>query len=100
MLRVGYPAVLQDAALLRDFPADVEMVPLADGLDQIMEIDVWIPDPYPTRALRMADHARQTANPRTRRYCHDATKGMARFCCLVGESVDARYAELFRRDCS
>jgi len=53
MLRVGYPAVLQDAALLRDFPADVEMVPLADGLDQIMEIDVWIPDPYPTRALRI-----------------------------------------------
>lgn len=57
MLRVGYPASL-DYDLLRDFPSGIELVPLPDGLDDEVEIDVWIPDPYPTRALRIWPHLR------------------------------------------
>jgi len=52
MLRVGYPASLP-AELLRDFPSEVELVPLPKDLDYVVEIDVWIPDPYPTRAQRV-----------------------------------------------
>lgn len=52
MVRVGYPATLA-AELLREFPQDVELVPLPDSLDQDVHIDVWIPDPYPTRALKI-----------------------------------------------
>jgi phosphoglycerate dehydrogenase-like enzyme len=52
MLRVGYPAKL-DAGLLSVMPAGIELIPLADGLDHELEIDVWIPDPYSTRALRV-----------------------------------------------
>src|SRR5579864_4080851 len=52
MLRVGYPAIL-DRELLKIMPEGIELVPLADGLDHAVEIDVWIPDPYPTRALRV-----------------------------------------------
>ena len=50
-LRVGYPATLA-AELLRDFPAEVELIPLSDAPGPEIEIDVWIPDPYPTRAMR------------------------------------------------
>src|SRR5205814_26074 len=57
MLRVGYPAIL-DPDLLSVMPKGVELVPLADGLDQPVEIDVWIPDPYSTRALRVWPHLR------------------------------------------
>lgn len=55
MLRVGYPAVLADG-LLSGFPDGVEMIPLPDGLDHDVEIDVWIPDPYPTKAKRVLQH--------------------------------------------
>jgi len=55
MLRVGYPDVL-DAELFRDFPQEVEPVPLPDDLDYDVNIDVWIPNPYPTRALRIWPH--------------------------------------------
>ncbi len=37
-------------------PEGVELIPLADGLDHTVEIDVWIPDPYSTRALRVWPH--------------------------------------------
>ena len=57
MLRVGYPAIL-DPELLSVMPQGVELIPLADGLDRPIEIDVWIPDPYPTRALRVWPHLR------------------------------------------
>jgi len=57
MLRVGYPAIL-DPELLRVMPQGVELIPLADGLDYPVEIDVWIPDPYSTRALRVWPHLR------------------------------------------
>lgn len=57
MLRVGYPAVL-DSKLLSVMPDGIELIPLADGLDRTVEIDVWIPDPYSTRALRIWPHLR------------------------------------------
>jgi phosphoglycerate dehydrogenase-like enzyme len=57
MLRVGYPSVL-DSQLLSVMPEGVELVPLADGLDGHVDIDVWIPDPYPTRAQRTWPHLR------------------------------------------
>jgi phosphoglycerate dehydrogenase-like enzyme len=52
MMRVGYPAILA-AELFRDFPAEVELIALPDDLDHEIEIDVWIPDPYPARAIRI-----------------------------------------------
>jgi len=52
MLRVGYPAIL-DPELLDVMPEGIELIPLADGLDHPVDIDVWIPDPYSTRALRL-----------------------------------------------
>ena len=52
MLRVGYPATLA-AELLREFPPEVELVPLPNDLDHDIDIDVWITDPYPTRAISL-----------------------------------------------
>jgi len=52
MLRVGYPAVYP-AEMLSSFPEGVELIPLADDLDHDVDIDVWLPDPYPTKAIRM-----------------------------------------------
>lgn len=57
MLRVGYPAVLADE-LLSELPEGVERIALPDSLDHEIEIDVWIPDPYPTRALKIWPHLR------------------------------------------
>jgi phosphoglycerate dehydrogenase-like enzyme len=52
MMRVGYPAILA-AELFSDFPAEVELIALPDDLDHEIEIDVWIPDPYPAKAMRI-----------------------------------------------
>jgi phosphoglycerate dehydrogenase-like enzyme len=49
MLRVGYPAVLPQE-LLHDFPEGIKLIPLPDGLDREIEIDVWLPDPYINKA--------------------------------------------------
>jgi phosphoglycerate dehydrogenase-like enzyme len=57
MLRVGYPSTLS-AELLSSFPDGVELVSLSDDLDHDVEIDVWIPDPYPARAMRIAPQLR------------------------------------------
>src|ERR1700760_2816118 len=57
MLRVGYPAVL-DEKLLKVMPEGIELISLPDGLDHDVEIEVWIPDPYPTRSLRIWPHLR------------------------------------------
>jgi phosphoglycerate dehydrogenase-like enzyme len=57
MLRVGFPAIL-DPELLTVMPQGIELIPLADGLDHPVDIDVWIPDPYSTRALRVWPHLR------------------------------------------
>jgi phosphoglycerate dehydrogenase-like enzyme len=57
MLRVGFPSIL-DPQLLSVMPGGIDLIPLEDGLDYPVEIDVWIPDPYPTRALRVWPHLR------------------------------------------
>jgi len=57
MLRVGYPATIAPD-FLRDFPQEVELIPLPNGLDHDVDIDVWLPDPYPPRAMRIWPHLR------------------------------------------
>jgi phosphoglycerate dehydrogenase-like enzyme len=57
MLRVGYPANLLPE-LLREFPEGIELIPVSDKIDDDVEIDVWIPDPYPARAVRAWPHLR------------------------------------------
>ena len=52
MLRVGYPDTLAPE-LFRDFPPEVELVPLSDAPGPEIDIDVWLPDPYPPVALRV-----------------------------------------------
>ncbi len=55
MLRVGYPAIFP-AELLRDFPGEVELIALPNSLDHEVEIDVWIPDPYQSQAMKVWPH--------------------------------------------
>jgi phosphoglycerate dehydrogenase-like enzyme len=55
MLRVGYPAIYS-ADLLKDFPREVELIPLPDQPDHDIEIDVWIPNPYSVRAVKTWPH--------------------------------------------
>jgi phosphoglycerate dehydrogenase-like enzyme len=57
MLRLAYPSTLLPE-LLRDFPAGVELIAVSDQLDHDLEVDVWIPDPYPARAIRTWPHLR------------------------------------------
>lgn len=57
MLRVGYPATLVPE-VLRELPEGIELIPVSDKMDHDVEIDVWIPDPYPTRAQRTWPHLR------------------------------------------
>jgi phosphoglycerate dehydrogenase-like enzyme len=57
MLRVGYTSTLS-VELLCDFPPGVELIPIGDALTEDLEIDVWIPDPYPSRAMRAWPHLR------------------------------------------
>lgn len=51
MLRVGYPDTFA-AELFAGFPKEVELIQLPEQPDRDVEIDVWIPDPYPSRAMR------------------------------------------------
>lgn len=55
MLRVGYPATIP-AEFLRAFPSNVELVALPDDLETLTPIDVWLPDPYTPKALRVWPH--------------------------------------------
>jgi len=57
MLRVGYSANLA-AELLSDFPQGIELIRLPRELDHDVEIEVWIPDPYPTRNTQIVPHLR------------------------------------------
>lgn len=57
MLKVGYPAIF-DADLLSFMPKGVELIPLSDGLNDEVHIDVWIPDPYQSRAKNIWPHLR------------------------------------------
>ena len=36
----------------RDFPEGIELIPVSDKMEHGVKIDVWIPDPYSTRAMR------------------------------------------------
>lgn len=56
-LRLGYSANLAPE-LLADFPDEVELIPLPRDLDHDVEIEVWIPDPYPTRNTKIVPHLR------------------------------------------
>jgi phosphoglycerate dehydrogenase-like enzyme len=57
MIRVGYPDTIS-RDLFRDFPEGVELIPVSDKMDQGVEIDVWIPDPYSTKAMKAWPHLR------------------------------------------
>jgi phosphoglycerate dehydrogenase-like enzyme len=57
MLRVAYPVTLSPE-LFRDFPQGIELIPVSDAMDHAVEVDVWIPDPYSTRAIRTWPHLR------------------------------------------
>jgi phosphoglycerate dehydrogenase-like enzyme len=57
MIRVGYPDTIA-RELLHDFPDGIELIPVSDKMDHEVEIDVWIPDPYSTRAMRTWPHLR------------------------------------------
>jgi len=57
MIRVGYSANVS-AEWFNDFPAGIELVPLPRELDHDTEIEVWIPDPYPTRNRYIVPHLR------------------------------------------
>ncbi|WP_348264342.1 2-hydroxyacid dehydrogenase [Telmatobacter sp. DSM 110680] len=57
MLRVGYSENLS-ADLLADFPTGIELIRLPRDLDHDVDIEVWIPDPYPTRNTQIVPHLR------------------------------------------
>jgi phosphoglycerate dehydrogenase-like enzyme len=57
MLRVGYSENIAPE-LLADFPSGIELIRLPRELDHDVEIDVWLPDPYPTRNLKIVPHLR------------------------------------------
>ncbi len=44
--------------MLSDFPEGIKLIPVPDSLDREVEIDVWIPDPYPSHAMRTWPHLR------------------------------------------
>ena len=51
MLRVGYSENI-DSELLRLLPEGIELIRLSERMDHDVEVDVWIPDPYASRAAR------------------------------------------------
>lgn len=57
MIRVGYSANVS-ADLFSDFPPGIELIPLSRDLDHDVEVEVWIPDPYPTRNRNIIPHLR------------------------------------------
>src|SRR3569833_855358 len=57
MIRVGYSTNIAPESL-KDFPADVELIALPRDLDHDIEIEVRLPDPYPTRNTAIVPHLR------------------------------------------
>ena len=57
MLKVGYSENLAPE-LLSLLPGGVELIELSERMDRVVDIDVWIPDPYPARATRTWPHLR------------------------------------------
>ena len=55
MLRVGFPTTILPE-MLNVFPPDIELIPVSDKMEEDVEIDVWIPDPYSSRAMRAWPH--------------------------------------------
>lgn len=51
MLRVGYPITLAED-LFAGFPDGIELIALAAPPDREIDIDVWIPDPYSSVAIK------------------------------------------------
>jgi phosphoglycerate dehydrogenase-like enzyme len=46
------------AELFSDFPQGIELIALSDSLDHDIDVEVWIPDPYPARAIRIVPRLR------------------------------------------
>lgn len=57
MIRVGYSANLS-ADLFNGFPPGIELIALPRELDHDVEVEVWIPDPYPPRNKYIVPHLR------------------------------------------
>jgi phosphoglycerate dehydrogenase-like enzyme len=57
MIRVGYSENLS-AELFSDFPEGIELIALPRDLDHDVDVDVWLPDPYPTRNRFIVPHLR------------------------------------------
>ena len=57
MVRVGYPATVPEE-FVRVFPNDVARIALAEDLSGTVDLDVWIPDPYTAKAVRIWPHLR------------------------------------------
>ncbi len=57
MLPVGYSETLLPE-LLSEFPPGIELVRLSDPLDHDVHVEVWVPDAYPSRAIRTWPHLR------------------------------------------
>jgi phosphoglycerate dehydrogenase-like enzyme len=57
MIRVGYSENLS-RELFSNFPTGIELIAIPRGLDHDIEIEVWIPDPYPTRNTKIVPHLR------------------------------------------
>jgi phosphoglycerate dehydrogenase-like enzyme len=51
MLRVGYPDTLSPD-LLKELPEGIELIRVPGPTDQDIQIDVWIPDAYSSRAIQ------------------------------------------------
>jgi len=56
-MRIAYPGELLPE-LLSVFPDTVELIPVSQSMDSEVEAEVWIPDPYPPRAMRTWPHLR------------------------------------------
>lgn len=56
-MRVAYSANLLPE-LLHILPEEVELIPVSQTMDHDVEAEVWIPDPYPSRAKRTWPHLR------------------------------------------
>jgi len=56
-MRVAYPADLLPE-LINILPAGIDLVPVSQSMAHEVTAEVWIPDPYPTRAMRTWPHLR------------------------------------------
>jgi phosphoglycerate dehydrogenase-like enzyme len=57
IMRVGYPATIAPEMIV-GFPPEVELIAVGEDAEGVVDIDVWIPDPYPARAIRTWPHLR------------------------------------------